>query len=249
MKNAPAHKPKLFARHVGNRRNAAMVLAILLTVIPSTTNSSPFLAQAQTIVGSTASPAPKMEDSRAVETLTPWIQALTVADDVTSIAPYRDTYGIVSAQQSAQYASGSSTASNSIIWPFPASTLTDRYGERPAPCNSCGTFHGGADFSHNAGQAIPAIADGVVRIAKFDSEFGQMVVIDHMVDGRQVSSLYAHMAAGSATVNVGDIVRVGNTIGHVGATGLAYGQHLHFEILIHGTNRTDPVAWLAAHVR
>ena len=46
----------------------------------------------------------------------------------------------------------------------------------------------------------------------------------------------------SATVSKGDIIRVGQRIGRVGATGLATGPHLHFGLYLHGKD-IDPVAW------
>ena len=148
-------------------------------------------------------------------------------------SPASDTIEVIEPEQTIQYVSGASLAGNGIIWPFSIDSITDAYGERPPPCEGCNTFHGGADFAHNAGQPIPAIADGIVRSVDFPSDFGQLV-----------STLYAHMVAGSPTVNTGDIVRSGQVIGYVGETGLAFGEHLHLEILLDGSVRTDPVAWL-----
>jgi murein DD-endopeptidase MepM/ murein hydrolase activator NlpD len=92
--------------------------------------------------------------------------------------------------------------------------------------------------------------DGVVRdVSATDTgELGVYVIIDHRVDSQLVSSLYAHLLAGSLTVRPGQTVRVGQRLGNVGNTGASTGAHLHLGILLNGTTPTNPFTWLNAHV-
>ena len=72
------------------------------------------------------------------------------------------------------------------------------------------------------------------------------MVIEHVINGQKVESLYAHMIAGSPTVAVGDTVTVGQTLGLVGSTGASTGAHLHLGISLGGAF-VDPYAWLIAN--
>ena len=65
-------------------------------------------------------------------------------------------------------------------------------------------------------------------------------MVDH---GGGVVTLYQHCQANSYKVSVGDKVKAGQTIILSGATGIGSGPHLHFEVLINGSN-VDPEAWL-----
>jgi murein DD-endopeptidase MepM/ murein hydrolase activator NlpD len=56
---------------------------------------------------------------------------------------------------------------------------------------------------------------------------GNHVVVRHR-DGRYAT--YAHMQKGSVTVDVGDRVRPGQTLGKLGNTGNTSAPHLHFQI-------------------
>jgi murein DD-endopeptidase MepM/ murein hydrolase activator NlpD len=138
-----------------------------------------------------------------------------------------------------------------IRWPFPRYVpIASGFGPRTAPCGGCSSFHDGLDFLPGAGTAIGAIAPGVVIIVGQDTggyaSYGTRVVIDHVVNGQKVQSLYAHMIAGSPTVRVGDTVTVGQTLGLVGNTGASTGAHLHLGISI-GGSFVDPFAWLKAN--
>ena len=66
---------------------------------------------------------------------------------------------------------------------------------------------------------------------------GHTVLIDH---GQGAVSAYFHLD--TAVVSKGDVVRAGDRIGRVGATGLATGPHLHYGMYVHGKD-VDPVAW------
>ena len=131
--------------------------------------------------------------------------------------------------------------------------MSDMYGWRSNPFGSGSEFHHGIDFDAGAGHPIQAIADGVVTIASNGdgggySALGYYVTIEHVINGHKITSLYAHMIAGSIQVKVGQRVRVGDIVGLVGSTGASTGAHLHFQILIDGVE-SDPWAWLQANVK
>ena len=134
-----------------------------------------------------------------------------------------------------------------VQWPVPVGTpISSGFGLRE--CDGCSTNHTGTDFNPGNGFAIPAIADGVVTEAGWDSTgYGNKVVIQHNIDGQIVSTLYAHMQDDSIAVTVGQVVTRGTILGLVGETGEATGPHLHFSVIIDGT-MVDPYPWLLAHV-
>lgn len=100
--------------------------------------------------------------------------------------------------------------------------------------------HLGVDLENPGGTPILAAADGVVFYAGDDSTtqfgpktvyYGNLVVIQHAFsapDGQAVFSLYGHMQR--VDVQTGQTVKKGDQIGVVGATGVAFGPHLHFEV-------------------
>ena len=49
----------------------------------------------------------------------------------------------------------------------------------------------------------------------------------------------------SLLVKVGDVVQKGQLLGHTGTTGLAFGDHLHFGMMVGGVEVT-PLEWLDA---
>jgi hypothetical protein len=101
--------------------------------------------------------------------------------------------------------------------------------------------HLGADLASTRGAAISASNTGMVVFAGFLGIYGNCVVLDH---GMGVQSLYAHLS--NVTVEVGDRINRGETIGRSGATGLAGGDHLHFTVLVAG-RPVNPVEWWDAH--
>jgi len=64
--------------------------------------------------------------------------------------------------------------------------------------------------------------------------YGKTVILQH---GGNITTLYAHMSNYVAKVGVGTRVRQGQTIGFVGATGLATANHLHYEYRLNGVHR------------
>lgn len=130
-----------------------------------------------------------------------------------------------------------------IQWPFVVGvTMSYGFGMRD------GRLHKGIDFTPGAGSPIQAIADGTVRVAsEAGGDYGVHVIIDHVIDGKLISSHYAHMQYGSMRVVPGQKVTVGTVLGTTGNTGLSYGAHTHFELLMNGTVPIDPMPWLREH--
>lgn len=87
--------------------------------------------------------------------------------------------------------------------------------------------HRGTDYAAPTGTPIQAVADGVVEKVSRERGFGNVVTIRH---GRDYTTLYAHMSRFAAGIRPNVRVKQGRVIGYVGATGLATGPHLHFEI-------------------
>ena len=136
-----------------------------------------------------------------------------------------------------------------IQWPFAVGVhIGDQIGYRN--CAGCSSNHGGQDFNPGVGAPIQAIADGVVSYAEDgEASLGVHMMIDHMVNGELITSVYAHMIHGSMLFKEGDVVKVGQVIGKTGSTGMSTGPHLHFEIRQGGITGTkiDPLAWLYAN--
>jgi murein DD-endopeptidase MepM/ murein hydrolase activator NlpD len=98
--------------------------------------------------------------------------------------------------------------------------------------------HGGTDFGSQHGDPIYATNDGVVVMAELTLFRGNLVVVDH---GAGVLSSYGHMS--QLAVQVGETVTRGALLGYVGATGLATGPHLHWEMAVGGV-LVDGLRWL-----
>ena len=88
-----------------------------------------------------------------------------------------------------------------------------------------GSYHNGMDIAAAQGQDFVAPADGVVTLAANDAFTleGHLLMIDH---GMGLNSAFLH--ASELLVKEGDLVRQGQVIGRVGATGRASGPHLHW---------------------
>lgn len=103
-----------------------------------------------------------------------------------------------------------------------------------------GVLHAGIDIANSIGTPIVAAADGVVIDAGPTAGYGAWVKLRH-ADG--TVTLYGHI--NSWVVTIGERVMAGDQIATIGNRGNSTGPHLHFEVLLNGTNRVDPVPWLA----
>lgn len=103
-----------------------------------------------------------------------------------------------------------------------------------------GVLHAGIDLANSIGTPIYAVSDGVVIDAGPTAGYGAWVKLLH-ADG--TVTLYGHV--NTTLVSVGERVMAGDQIATMGNRGNSTGPHLHFEVLLNGSERIDPVPWLA----
>ena len=107
--------------------------------------------------------------------------------------------------------------------------ITSGFGMRYHPILHITRLHAGIDFGVRTGTPVHAAAAGVIVASQYMRGYGNVVMIAH---GSDLSTVYAHLSR--RIVAVGQHVEKGQVIALSGATGLATGPHLHFEIRVHG---------------
>lgn len=123
-------------------------------------------------------------------------------------------------------------------WPAASYRITSYFGPRRAPARGASTYHRGIDIAGGHGTAIYATASGVVSRRYYTSGGGNQIEINH---GNGVVSVYKHLSAYNASV--GQSVSRGQRIASMGNTGVSTGPHLHFEIIINGT-QVNPLPYI-----
>jgi len=116
--------------------------------------------------------------------------------------------------------------------------------------------HHGVEILNPTGTPVLAVEDGTAIIAGNDTHstygpwenfYGNLVVLSHRRPGMKepIYTLYGHLS--TVMVQVGQAVKAGEPIGEVGATGRAFGSHLHFEVRLGANqyaNTRNPALWL-----
>lgn len=98
--------------------------------------------------------------------------------------------------------------------------------------------HKGIDYGAPTGTRIRATGSGTVVFIGNRGGYGKVVVLRHQ---SKYTTLYGHLSRFGTGLKVGNRVSQGDTIGYVGATGLATGPHLHYEFQVDGIHR-NPLA-------
>lgn len=124
------------------------------------------------------------------------------------------------------------SGSGSLSSPLAHIEVSSAFGSRG------GGRHTGVDFRDPKGTAILAADDGVVIAVKNSGSPGKTIKLSH---GKGLETWYEH--CDQMYVSVGQVVKKGETIGTVGATGNATGYHLHFEVRLNGTPQ-NPMNYL-----
>ncbi|WP_088032539.1 murein hydrolase activator EnvC family protein [Evansella clarkii] len=121
--------------------------------------------------------------------------------------------------------------------------ITSNFGPR------WGRMHYGMDIGQGGRSNVPIVAAeaGTVIEARYMNGYGNTIMISHVVNGQQLTTLYAHLD--SMAVSSGQRVSRGQQIGIMGNTGQSTGPHLHFEVHEGGwngakSNAVDPRNYL-----
>ena len=131
-------------------------------------------------------------------------------------------------------AAGQTASVRPVKWGW----VSSPYGRRIDPISGNMAWHTGVDFAGRRGSDVVAVDRGIVVFAGYRSGYGYMVELAHL-DGHVTR--YGHQ--GSLAVSRGDIVRQGQVIGSMGATGRSTGPHVHFEVLKNGRH-LSPMKYL-----
>lgn len=123
-----------------------------------------------------------------------------------------------------------------FIWPAKG-RISGMFGSQRIYKGTPGSYHSGVDIAGGAGTYFVAPADGVVTLAanKPFSLEGNLLMLDH---GMGLNSAFLH--ASKILVKEGQIVKRGQPIGRIGATGRATGPHLHWSMKWNKA-RIDPI--------
>lgn len=115
--------------------------------------------------------------------------------------------------------------------PLDGARLSSRYGLRKHPILGFTRLHRGVDFAARRGTPVFAAGDGVISALGVEGNHGKRIRINHEYNYK---TLYAHLNGYARGLKTGSPVTQGQVIGYVGATGLATGPHLHYEITYDG---------------
>ena len=116
--------------------------------------------------------------------------------------------------------------------------ITSLFGMREHPILGYTRAHQGIDFGASVGTPILAAGDGMVVEAGPKGGYGNWLRIRHT---GVWDTGYGHISRFAAGIRPGVRVRQGEVVAYVGATGLATGPHLHYEIWERG-QRVNPLS-------
>ncbi|PPQ35669.1 peptidase M23 [Rhodoblastus acidophilus] len=141
--------------------------------------------------------------------------------------------------------SGKSTRKFLVRKPIATGELRSGFGMRFHPILHYSRPHNGVDWAAPIGTPIFAAGNGTVIKAGWDSGYGRRVEIEH---NNGYVTTYNHMSAFARGLHDGDRVKQGQIVGYLGASGLATGPHLHYEVIVNG-HFVDPLRVKLARTR
>ena len=111
--------------------------------------------------------------------------------------------------------------------------ITSRFSSRRVhPVLHTARAHRGVDYAAPTGAPVVAAAGGTIVSTTIDGTNGRMVRMRHPSG---YESYYLHLSAFAPGIRSGMRIEQGDTIGRVGASGLATGPHLHYGLTKNGT--------------
>ena len=138
---------------------------------------------------------------------------------------------------------GKSVRKSLLRTPVEGARVSSGYGMRRHPILGYSKMHRGVDFAAPTGTPIYAAGDGVVeKVGRFGS-YGNYIRIRH---AGSIQTAYAHLRRFAKGMEPGTRVTQGEIIGYVGSTGRSTGPHLHYEVIVNGSQTNPMTVSLAA---
>jgi len=141
-------------------------------------------------------------------------------------------------------AQGESIRKDLLRTPLDVIRITSSFGMRKDPILGYSKMHRGVDFAASIGTPIFAAGNGVIARIGPVNGYGNYIQIKH---NAQYATAYGHMSRFASGLHEGSKVRQGDVIGYVGMTGRATGPHLHYEVLVNGSQINPMSVKLAGH--
>ncbi len=124
-----------------------------------------------------------------------------------------------------------------LLLPVTPGCVSSPFGARNAAEPRASHFHTGIDLPAPAGTWVHAAAAGTVVAIRRRGAAGLEVEIRHTPG---MTTRYDHLGSVASALQSGKRrVAQGDVLGRIGRSGITYGTHLHFELLLNGT-RVDP---------
>lgn len=115
--------------------------------------------------------------------------------------------------------------------------MTSPWGWRIHPVLKVRKFHKGVDYAAPKGTPVYAAEDGVIEDLGWRGNYGRYVRVRH---NDRVETAYAHLSKFATGLRPGSRVKKGQVIAYIGASGLATGNHLYYEVLV-DKKQVDPL--------
>jgi murein DD-endopeptidase MepM/ murein hydrolase activator NlpD len=124
-----------------------------------------------------------------------------------------------------------------LLPPVTSACISSPFGPRVLPNHPlAGTYHYGVDMPAPAGEPIRAVAPGTLIRVQRKGPGGLEVLVQH--DG--FIGIYSHLGMVTPAIAEGQrVLTAGEKLGVVGYSGVTYGMHVYFEMLMDG-RAVDP---------
>jgi hypothetical protein len=125
--------------------------------------------------------------------------------------------------------------------PVASACISSPFGPRVLPNHPlAGTFHNGIDLPAVAGAPVRAVASGEVMRVERRGPGGLQILVQH----RGFVGIYSHLGSVAPAIAEGQrVVRAGEKLGVVGHSGVMYGMHVFFGMIVDG-HAVDPASYL-----
>jgi len=129
-------------------------------------------------------------------------------------------------------ANGQSARGMLMKTPVDGARISSGFGSRFHPILGYTRMHKGVDFAVPIGTPVMAAGAGTIAFMGRENGYGNFVKINH---GNGYSTAYGHLSRFAPGLRSGARVRQGQIFAFSGMTGMATGPHLHYEILVNGS--------------